>query len=179
MYSLKRRGQFFLNFYIIKASYSSIYRTTMFAYLGVATYVGQMIGSPITSAAMEVDPWLSIFLGVGAIALCGVVVLILPETLNLRPSSDLPPDLVTESGDSHAEVNWMHAFKKSVLALGRAEMWYIWRKKAVALLLFTFILTTLGKFLQELILQYATNRYHWTWARVSLLRHFCARFHPD
>jgi len=140
----------------------------MFAYLGVAVFVGQMIGSPVTSAAMNYNPWFAIFLGVAAVIVCGLMTLTLPETLNLRTSKDIPSDLATEPEASQIKVTWLQKLKEDLLKLGQAEMWYIWRKKAVALLFFTFVLTNLGKFLQELILQYTTNRYHWTWARVSL-----------
>jgi hypothetical protein len=42
----------------------------------------------------------------------------------------------------------------------------------VALLLFTFLLTTLGRMAQEILLQYVTNRYGWSWAQVRWLPFF-------
>jgi MFS family permease len=141
----------------------------MFAYLGVALFAGQMIGSPITSAVMNYNPWLSIFLGIAIVVICGLIVLTLPETLNIRISEDIPSDLATESEFSQTKATWLQRVKENVTKLGQAELWHIWRKNSVALLLFTFVVTNLGKILQELILQYSTNRYQWTWARVSLI----------
>lgn len=52
--------------------------------------------------------------------------------------------------------------------LTTAALRYIRRYRHISLLLFTFLITTLGRFAQEILLQFVTKRFNWTWAQVSI-----------
>lgn len=132
-------------------------RSTIFSFLAAAVVVGEMIASPLAYYLMGIDAWISIYSGLGCLVLGVLVTLILPETLE-------KPRYLTI--DRAASSSWYHAARLELLRMGEAVLWVIWRDWTVVALLATFLLTTLGRFAQELLLQYVTKRYGWSWSQV-------------
>jgi hypothetical protein len=118
---------------------------------------GESITSPLVYFLMEADPWLTIYIGLGCLVLGTGLTFMLPETL---------PKEQRQSPPENAESPWRDTIRSELAKLGQAISWVIWKDRRVALLLFTFLLTTLGRFAQEILLQYATNRYGWSWSQV-------------
>lgn len=119
---------------------------------------------------MAWSPWLPILVGLGCISLALGVTLALPETLDVRASGIVPSDLSNNEDETNLEgsdIHWYRKARASLTSLGTAATHFVWGNKRVALLLSTFALITVGRYVSEILMQYATKRYNWTWARVS------------
>ncbi|KAK1564011.1 major facilitator superfamily domain-containing protein [Colletotrichum navitas] len=141
---------------------SAEHRSTILSYLAAAVVGGELIASPLVYFLMKIDAWLPIYTGLGCLVLGTVVSLMLPETLSREPR--YRPTETTQS------LPWHHPIRSELEKLGKALLWMLWRSSRVLLLLFTFLLTTLGRFAQEILLQYVTKRYGWSWSQVRYFR---------
>ncbi|KAL3417341.1 MFS transporter [Phlyctema vagabunda] len=140
-------------------------RATVFFRIGASVLVGEMIASPLSAILMEIDPWLSIFLGLATMCSCGIVVALMPETLGLRTLE------VTQDGneDDEDSLSTRDHLTGSGLSNLKNAAHFIWGNTTVMILLFTYLLTTFGRIIQEMLLQYATKRYGWTWSKAAYL----------
>lgn len=133
--------------------------------------VGELIASAIASLLLTWSPWLPILVGLGCISLALGVALALPETLDARVSNGIvPSDLSNNEDEANLEgsdIHWYRKARASLTSLSTAATHFVWGNKRVALLLSTFALTIVGRYVSEILMQYATKRYNWTWARVS------------
>ena len=71
------------------------YRATVFFRLGSIIMVGEIFASPIGGLMSDYNPWVPNLIGTGCYVLSNVVVLALPETLDLRESA------IAERRDEH------------------------------------------------------------------------------
>lgn len=133
-------------------------RSTIFSYLGAAVVGGELLASPLVYFLMETDLWLAIYIGLGCLVLSTGLSLMLPETLPREQRQNAPENVESPP--------WHDKIRSELAQLAQAISWVIWKDRRVALLLFTFLLTTLGRFAQEILLQYVTNRYGWSWSQV-------------
>lgn len=102
-----------------------------------------------------------------------VLILFLPETLVIRQWHDAkagrtPSTSPDRSGEHAKKTKWQKAVE---LMREQADdiKKFIWGNKRVVILIFPLVFMILGKFVQELLLQYATKRYHWSWSRAAYL----------
>lgn len=125
------------------------------------------MASPLVYLLMERSLWLPIYLGLGCLVVATIGPVFLPETLSRRPRSQAPES-------RQPPVSWLKAVRQETKKLGEAMRWLTWGNWKVAVLLCTFLLTTLGRFAQEILLQYVTRRYQWSWSKVRVqhLRRF-------
>ncbi|KAK3685353.1 hypothetical protein B0T22DRAFT_517436 [Podospora appendiculata] len=100
-------------------------RSATFFYLAAAVIVGELLASPLTLSKKAAQD-------------------------DLTEGGDDPPPAVVKS-DNTWLVMFHHA-RTEAARLGRAAVGFAWRNWQVAALLFTFLLTTLGRFAQELLL---------------------------
>jgi hypothetical protein len=144
-------------------------RSTMFFYLASAAVIGELIASPTVYFLMRINPWLPILLGLGGIIFSLSVSLFLPDTRDRGNPRD-----VYESNSEEVTppmelfVQW-RTEAKALTSMGFLNC--VWGQGQTMLLL-TFLLTTLGRYAQEILLQYVTKRYGWSWSQVSLFKHF-------
>lgn len=125
---------------------------------------------------MEVNLWLPIWLGLGCLGLATIITRFVPETL---PESEA----VSEGpGEETARVTpimdnklssprLLYVARSEVSKLGQAMTWLAKEHYHVMALLFTLLLTTFGRFAQELLSQYVTKRYSWSWSQVGVSAH--------
>lgn len=148
-------------------------RSTTFFYLASSVLVGELAASALGSILMQYNPWIPVLLGLGIIIMGFGVALLLPETLGARGGTkDVPPDLVSHGDEFPFEsglVHWFHQLRAKASRLATAALKFVWGNSHLVMLLFTFALTTLGGYSSEMLLQYVTKRYHWSWSRVSTL----------
>ncbi|WQF90194.1 Putative major facilitator superfamily, MFS transporter superfamily [Colletotrichum destructivum] len=133
-------------------------RSTIFSYLAAAVVGGELLASPLVYFLMGKDAWLSIYTGLGCLVLGTLVSLMLPETHPRGPGHC--------SAETTQSLPWYYPIRSELVKLGKAVLWMMWRDYYVLVLLFTFLLTTLGRFAQEILLQYVTKRYGWSWSQV-------------
>lgn len=147
-------------------------RSTSFFRISASLLVAQLIAIPTSSILMETYLWLPMFLGLGAMILGGMMVIMLPETLTQPPSSPgvfsaLDSENV-ERENSEDHISEAYSFD----ALVQNGKWImdeyrsVFVSPIVATLIFTFLINSLGRSSLDLLLQYASRRYHWTISQV-------------
>ncbi|KAK8022905.1 MFS multidrug transporter [Apiospora marii] len=136
-------------------------RSTTFSYLAAAVMGGELIASPLVYLLMERSLWLPVYLGMGCLVVATIVPVFLPETLSRQPRRQSPES-------QQPPVSLFETVRQETKKLSEAMRWLTWGNWKVAVLLCTFLLTTLGRFAQEILLHYVTRRYHWSWSKVRV-----------
>ncbi|KAK1570030.1 major facilitator superfamily domain-containing protein [Colletotrichum navitas] len=136
---------------------NSEHRSTVFSYLSAAAVGGELIASPLVYLSMRINVWLSIYIGLGCLVLATVVAFTFTKTSELRAET------IIKSHPCH------YTTRSKRTNLRQAVSWVLWKDRSILLLMFTFLLTTLGHFQHEILLQYVTKRYNWSWSEASLL----------
>jgi MFS family permease len=139
--------------------------------------VAEMISGPLVSILIRRSLWLALFTALCLLAVANLVALVFPETLDiqrLKDSQDAAAHHVTTPDDSISELEaskrtrFQHLWatcKKDV-----HEVYdFVLNNRRTTFLLLSLVFVVLGKFVLELILQYATARYHWTWDKAAIL----------
>jgi hypothetical protein len=137
-------------------------RSIVFLYF-TATVVGsQLIASPLVYLLTNVNLWLSMFCGLGCLWLASIVAAFIPRALarNRRQHHSR----TKQPNDNQAPV---HTIREQLMGLIKAAMWFSQGNTLVTTLILTFLVTTLGRSAQDILLQYITKRYGWLWSQVS------------
>lgn len=119
---------------------------------------------------MKVNIWLPIWIGLGCFSLATMIAGFVPETL---PETEAVSEVSGEETPRTAQViinkpsRLLYIAQSELAKLGRAVAWLTKKHYHVMALLFTLLLTTFGRFAQELLSQYVTKRYNWSWSQVS------------
>lgn len=134
---------------------------------------GELIGTPLGGILLSKSPWIAlmtanVFMAIGLCVLCA-----LPETLvvrrwhdrkNGRQSSSRPR--AAESGD-----NTKRSLLQSVSDTARYHILrireFVLVNKRLVVLLVPFICVSPTKYISELLLQYSTKRFGWTWSKAA------------
>lgn len=122
---------------------------------------------------MRKSPWVPLLLGVSLIVLSTLTSVLYPETLELsklRSVTRAGGDAVdpTDSDDLADEPD-MSILQKT-MAKAREDLAEVWRfilgNKRIMFLMLSVGFFSVGRFVQEMLLQYASKRYGWTWDEV-------------
>lgn len=127
---------------------------------------------------MEVDVWLPIRLGLTCFGLATIITRFVPETLT--KTEILPEGSSEETSSDGVSGTCMDCKPSGLLDVARSEIsklsqamaWVTKRHYHIMALLITLLLTTFGRFAQELLSQYVTKRYEWSWSQVSITMPF-------
>ena len=138
--------------------------------------MAQIIAIPISSMMMVYGIWLPMFVGLGAMALGGFVLLPLPETLRNIDNPLLAPRSDSRDHEQEGDPGREAISEKIARSFGLiiAETKLVFAVPAAATLVFTFLVNSLGRSAVELLLQYASKRYNWPIAQVCIPRHLIA-----
>lgn len=114
---------------------------------------------------MMISPWLAILVGVLLCAASGLILLLLPETLELTRQADREEGIENEASQSGKAT-----IVQKTLDIAR-ESYYVTKtfilgNKRVVMLMLPLCFFIVGRYAQELLLQYATKRYNWSWSKV-------------
>lgn len=139
--------------------------------------VAELVANPLGGFLVGKGPWLTLFIGNFFMALVICSLYILPETLSVRlwhdrragkVSSPRLPPLDSDDGDELKKSNM-----RAALDDARAQLMEIWDfligNRRIVILMLPLIFVTLGKYVQEMLLQYATKRFGWSWSEVCRL----------
>ncbi|KAK4227516.1 major facilitator superfamily domain-containing protein [Podospora fimiseda] len=136
-------------------------RATIFLQLAACFLTSQMIAGPLGGLMMKRDPWDPLIGSLVFFALSGLVLLALPETVVLH-------DRKTDIHEPEEEPNVGKVWGKVCHGVGDLSEFILGNKNLVFLMLsLTFII--LGRFVGEVLLQYATKRYSWSWSDASMV----------
>ncbi|KAK4144994.1 major facilitator superfamily domain-containing protein [Dichotomopilus funicola] len=134
----------------------------------------QMIAGPIGGALLDWSPWLPLLLSLFAGVLCNVLILAYPETVHVHARKRTGQEEDEEARDGYE--NWAKTLRARIASLwkkageGAMEAWdFIVTNQSVAFMLIALTFLVLGRYVSELLLQYATDRYGWSWSKASLV----------
>ncbi|KAK1833069.1 major facilitator superfamily domain-containing protein [Podospora conica] len=150
-------------------------RATAFFRLGAVYLASGMIASPVAGALMLKSPWLALIIALAVMVLCIPLGLAFPETVHLharqepggeREAPRGPGDTGTpEHGKPSAASRYWTKAKGGAADVSD----FILGNGAVCFLILSSIFVVLGKFVQELLLQYTTKRYGWSWSDATFI----------
>ncbi|EGX91870.1 MFS transporter, putative [Cordyceps militaris CM01] len=134
-------------------------RSTTFFYMNATPIGTQVLGGVAAFLLMRVSPWLCIYCGASFSAMATLIAF-------LFPASVLSGKFVEQEVTDTAEIQtlWGH-----LQQLRDAFLWFTRENFVTISLLSTLLVTTLGRSAPDILLQYITKRYGWTWSDASLL----------
>jgi hypothetical protein len=132
---------------------------------------------------MRRSAWIPLLAGIASIIVAVLASTVLPETLDLRKDLDastsaeqphMPPSVPAPNGHSLADDEVDGHYGKKFKALVN-EAWsglmtiktFISGNIIVTSLMIPIVFTVIGKFVQDMLLQFATKRYGWGYDQVS------------
>jgi MFS family permease len=149
-------------------------RATMFFRLMAAFLLAELIASPFGGFMLDVHPWLALLLCPVLLAFSMVTVVLMPETLDLvkmadarRLSGDLPRESSDEEGAVIAKAPWWRKIGRTLKENTVDTYRFLIANKPVAVLMTSVAFIAIGRFVQEVLLQYATKRYNMSWSKAS------------
>ncbi len=144
-------------------------RATIFFQLNAVLLIADLVASPVAAVLMARSPWLALAVSMGLMTLGLLVCLVLPETNGIhkknRDSAAARRPGAEDSGKASTLQRLLSHVRSSSL-----EAWaFIVGNTRVFLLVQTLVFVVLGRWVQEMLLQYATRRYHWKWSQATFL----------
>ncbi|KAK3191539.1 hypothetical protein K4F52_002354 [Lecanicillium sp. MT-2017a] len=139
-------------------------RSTVFFYRFCTDQVADLVVPPIAAVMMAKDTWLPLLVAVGLQLLTVILSLGLPETL---PVSDEPVD--TDSAADTSSVDSNCGKRTTLLKRAKRSFEFITRDKTVASLVFTFLISKVGRQSSNVLFQYVSKRYDWALSQATLL----------
>lgn len=151
----------------------------VFLRLGGANLAGEILASPLSAVLMRRSVWVPMLLGMGIAILAVGVTLVLPETLAAKRLMGIPElergvavedeDEVGEGGNGGKHPSVAKTALKEAQRLGKDVVTFVLANSTIIFLLIPLIFTILGRFVQELTMQYATKRFNWSWSEAAFL----------
>ncbi|KAG6367750.1 hypothetical protein INS49_001945 [Diaporthe citri] len=139
--------------------------------------VAELVANPLGGFLVNKSPWLSLFIGDAFMVLVLASVYILPETLSVRQWHDkragkVPsPRLAPLDGDDNDDEVLKKSNMRAALDDAGAQLVEVWDfligNRRIVVLMLPLIFVTLGKYIQEMLLQYATKRFGWSWSKAA------------
>lgn len=136
-------------------------RATVFLQLMAVYLTSQMIAGPLGGILMIRDPWVPLLGSLGVFFLTGLAIWALPETLHTHASKNGN----LEEAARPSTVKLGHKIRAGLGDLSE----FILGNPSLCFLMFSLTFVILGRFVGEILLQYATKRYGWSWSDASII----------
>ena len=136
-------------------------RATVFLQLSAAFLTSQMIAGPLGGILMIRDPWVPLLVSLGCFFLAGLAICVLPETLHTHDSKN--GNLEEAAGPSTVKLG-----QKIRAGVGDLSE-FILGNPSLCFLMFSLTFVILGRYVGEILLQYAPKRYGWSWSDASIV----------
>ncbi|KAI1148904.1 major facilitator superfamily domain-containing protein [Nemania diffusa] len=144
-------------------------RSTVFFYRFCAELIAECFVPPFTYLLMKKDTWIPLLVAVGFQALAMIMTLFVPETLPL-PSSEVKNGSSNSSPTSSRPSSLSEpASRKDWLQQVKESFAFVTRDKTVAALVFTFLVSKVGRQSSNVLFQYVSKRYGWDLSQAGLL----------
>ncbi|KAL1865867.1 hypothetical protein Daus18300_006979 [Diaporthe australafricana] len=138
--------------------------------------VAELVANPLGGFLLSKGAWVSLITGNIFMVLVLLSVYILPETLAVRRWHDARtgkapnPQLARLNGDDDDE-GLKKSSMRAALDDARQQLVEVWKfllgNKRIVVLMLPLIFVTLGRYIQEMLLQYSTKRYGWSWSKAA------------
>ncbi|KAM0559775.1 hypothetical protein ACHAPJ_004299 [Fusarium lateritium] len=145
------------------------YRSTVFFYRFCTDLVADLIVPPITSMLMHKNTWIPLLLAVAFQGLSVILALGLPETLPMadpkRPGEDAD-DISSaatyseQEAPSKSDGKWGSWFTRN-----KDSFDFVIKDRTLSALVFTFLISKVGRQAANMLFQYVSKRYGWTLAQ--------------
>ncbi|KAG8166853.1 hypothetical protein KVR01_002542 [Diaporthe batatas] len=140
--------------------------------------VAELVANPLGGLLVGQGPWLALVVGNVLMILVMGSICIFPETLAVRlwrderagrvPRPQLTP-LGADDGDDGDELK--KPTTQAALGGAWAQLTQVWEflvgNRRLVVLMLPLIFVTLGKYIQEMLLQYARKRFGWSWSKAA------------
>ncbi|KAK3336087.1 major facilitator superfamily domain-containing protein [Cercophora scortea] len=158
-------------------------RATVFFQLTALYLSGQMLGGPLAGTLMRYNLWISLSLALGLLMLSNVIAMWLPETVGVhdgrgRAGYEELERVTIESDDSSstagpdtddAEPSLAHGIRQKTRD-SLVKVWgFVLGNRGTTFLMVSLVFVILGRFVQEVLMQYATKRYEWDYAQAAFI----------
>ncbi|KAI0471545.1 major facilitator superfamily domain-containing protein [Xylariaceae sp. FL0804] len=148
-------------------------RSTVFFYRFCTDLVADLFVPPLASFLMSKDPWIPLLLAVLCQSICVVIALGVPETLPL-PDDALSSGVCSTSSTIASSSDADGLFKpgsewKSRIQQFRQSFDFVIRDASVFALVFTFLISKVGRQATNVLFQYVSKKYGWTLSQAGLL----------
>ncbi|KAJ4163631.1 hypothetical protein LMH87_005348 [Akanthomyces muscarius] len=149
-----------MSFALLSDAVDESQRSTTFFYMNATTIGSQVVGGLLAFVLMRMSAWMCIYSGVSFAAIATLTAFSLPV------KTDNYKSLSVEGTASHGAPPTLRGQLKQVL---EAVIWFTRGNLVSISLLSTLLTTTLGRSAPDILLQYVTKRYGWSWSDASLL----------
>jgi hypothetical protein len=140
-------------------------RATVFFQLTAVFLATQMVAGPLGGVMLIWDPWFPLLAGLAVLLVATVTVLAFPETVHVHDGKGGQEE---EQVDVDGTPMMRKLWRKAMASL--ADVWdFVLSNRSVAFLMLSLTFVVLGRYVGELLLQYSTARYHWSWTRASMV----------
>ncbi|KAK7739043.1 hypothetical protein SLS53_005941 [Cytospora paraplurivora] len=139
--------------------------------------VSALASNPLGGFLLSQGPWVALIIGNLIMFSSLVAIWLLPETLIVRQWHDVKAGKTADTSpavapqDSGGEENSKKRGPRAVIKAAHEQLLQIWdflvSNKHIVVLMLPLIFQNLGRYLEELLLQYATKRYGWSWSKAS------------
>jgi hypothetical protein len=140
-------------------------RATVFFQLTAVFLGSQMIAGPLGGAMLIWDPWIPLLVALAILSLSNLMVLAFPETVHVH---DRKKPQEEQHGDGDDVPRFTKLWRKACDGLAEVGA-FVLGNKSVAFLMLSLVFAVLGRYVGELLLQYATDRYGWSWSVASMV----------
>lgn len=150
----------------------------MFFWAQSTQLVAMLVGAPLTGMLMRWAVWLPIWVSLLLLVLGILISLVMPETLGLNTHDQQPPAPADdnqgtdmrgsspETEDTKLSTRMRHIWHK--VKTDFQEMFtFVLGNLRVTFLLLSIVFAVLGKFVEEMLLQYSSKRYNWSYDQAS------------
>ncbi|KAM7205233.1 Major facilitator superfamily domain containing protein [Rhypophila sp. PSN 637] len=156
-------------------------RATVFFKFGAAFLTAQTISTPLSGYLLLFNMWLPLIVSYLLMTVINVASVWYPETLQLHRHAHAAQRRGQGSNDStdteDVNITAVEDTKTSVFEEIKAkalegvdDVWrFVLGNTKIGFMLLSLVFVVLGKLAQELLLQYVTKRYHWTWSEAAFL----------
>lgn len=131
-----------------------------------------VIAVPLSWYLMKTSLFIPMSISLGFMVLGMLIVLLLPETLNRSQVPDPAEDISSSAADSEDEGGLPNSSKKKTIILVVVrkveESRFIFASPMLCALAVTFLVQSIHWMSIELLFQFASERFHWSLANVSL-----------
>ncbi|TGJ78963.1 hypothetical protein E0Z10_g9802 [Xylaria hypoxylon] len=144
-------------------------RSTVFFYRFCAELIAECFVPPFTYVLMKRDTWTPLLVAVGFQVLATIMTLFIPETLPVA-LSEIKSDSPNSSPiSSRSPTRYELGTRRNWLQQVRESFAFVTRDKTVAALVFTFLVSKVGRQSSNILFQYVSKRYGWDLSQAGLL----------
>ncbi|KAJ3496318.1 hypothetical protein NLG97_g2744 [Lecanicillium saksenae] len=149
-----------MSFALLSEAVHQSRRSTVFFYLNATNIGSQVVAGLVAFALMRISPWVCIYCGALFAATASLVAFLFPAEASIskfRSAANL--EMPQEEQTIRTLIN----------RLGDATIWLTHGNFLAIALLSTLLVTTLGRSVPDILLQYVTKRYELSWSDVSTI----------